>query len=206
MRSRRMLGLAFLALVPVVPLLGIIIVTGYFRLGSDSVALRQSLMTEVNGTWHKKFVIHVGPLTTALARFCSQWINMPQEPKAALQAIHAAEVGIYNLQNHTPNFNPGAILARADKAMSSRGWERVVGVCREQELVTLYLPRRNCTPQRLKCCLLVYQTGQLIVVSARGDLEPLLEIVRKQVNLQSPFTNGSELIHLSAPLRLVGSS
>jgi hypothetical protein len=32
--------------------LGVVGVTGYFRLSSDALALRQSLMDEVSGSWH----------------------------------------------------------------------------------------------------------------------------------------------------------
>jgi len=178
-------GFASVALlsIPIVVLLAVIGVAGYFRLSPDASTLRQSLMSEVSGTWHKKFVIHVGPLTTGVVRLCSGWFKLPREPKAALEAIHGAEVGVYKLDGEVLPLNGGAVLARADKAMSSRGWVRAVGVCKEEELVAIYLPRRTFCSQNLKCALLVCHSRDLVVVSARGNLEPLLEIARRQIDL-----------------------
>jgi len=150
--------------------LGVVGVTGYFRLSSDAVALRQSLMNEVNGSWHKRLVIHVGHLTTGFVRLCSRCVKLGPEPEAALASIRGAEVGIYNLRDEPVALNAGLILAGADKTMSERGWERAVGVSKEQQLVAIYLPRRAFSIQQLKCCLLLYQHGDLVIASARGNL------------------------------------
>lgn len=178
-------GVATLALIglAMVLLLGVIGVTGYFRLSSDAAALRQSLMSGMSGAWQKKFAIHIGPLTTGLVRMCSHWLTLAPEPKAALDAIHGAEVGVYKLQQESVVLDAGAILARTDKAMSARGWQRAVGVSKKHELVAVYLPRRGFSSEHLKCCLLVCQGRDLVVASAQGDLEPLLQIARKQIDL-----------------------
>src|SRR5213078_3313269 len=77
---------------------GIIGVTGYFRLSSEASALRQSAMDSVGGTWNKKIALHAGVFTTALLRAVSHHVKqLDAEPRAALDALHGAEVGIYRL-------------------------------------------------------------------------------------------------------------
>ena len=185
LKAAPLLGFASVALlsIPILILLAVVGVTGYFRLSSDASALRQSFMTETKGSWQKKFAIHVGPLTTGFVRLCSHWVKLPPEPKAALEAIQGAEVGIYKLQGDAMPLDAGAVLVRADKAMSWRGWERAIGVSKEQELVAIYFPRRGFSSEHLKCCLLVCQGRDLVIVSARGNLEPLLETARRKVDM-----------------------
>jgi hypothetical protein len=114
------LGMVAVLAIPTLLLVAVVGVTGYFRLSSDVVALRQSFMNEVDGSWQKKFAIHLGPLTTAFVRMCSHWAKVEPEPAAALETIRMAEVGVYNISCEPRAVDAGAILARADKAMSSR--------------------------------------------------------------------------------------
>ena len=159
-------------------------ITGYFRLSSEAAALRQSAMSAVPGEWHKKIALHVGGLTTALLRAGSRFIKLDPEPRAALESVRGAEVGIYKLQDEPEVVNGSAFLVRADRAMSAQGWERVVGVSKERDLVAVYSPRRGVSCHDLRCCVVVFQGRDLIVASAHGNLEPLLEIARDHIDLE----------------------
>lgn len=156
-------------------------VTGYFRVSPETAALRASLMQSVPGTWHKKIALSVGSVTTGLVRAGSRFINMPSEPRAALDALHGAEVGIYRLEEEVA-VNKGAALQAADKAMKSRGWDRIVGVVGERELVAVYFPRK-ASPRDVKCCVLVFQGCDLVVASVRGNLEPLVQLAHQHMDL-----------------------
>jgi hypothetical protein len=68
--------------------------------------------------------------------------------------------------------------------MSARRWDRAVGVSRENELVAVYFPRRGLSTKRMKCCVLVLQGRDLIVAGASGNLEPLLAIATKHLDLK----------------------
>jgi hypothetical protein len=156
--------------------MGVFVVWGFFRLSSESEALRESLMGSVQGKWDKKIGLHVGVFSTALVRAGSRFFEMPPEPRAALEAIRSVEFGIYELREDPGPIDAGAILARADKAMSGRGWQRAVGVVHEHQVVAVYLPRREVRLGSLKCCLLVLESRNLVVLSAKGNLEPLVEL------------------------------
>src|SRR6185436_3131332 len=120
------------------PLLCAMGVAGYFRLGSETQALRGSLMNLTPGQWDKQFAVHVGSLTLGLVRIGSRFFKLPPEPRAVLDAVHTAEVGVYRLKPERSSIDYATILVSADKAMRARGWERVVGVAERQELVAVY--------------------------------------------------------------------
>jgi hypothetical protein len=75
------------------------------------------------------------------------------------------------------------MLAAADSAMTTRGWDRVVGVMDGQDLVTVYLPAKNVSIHRLKCCVMVFDGEKMVLVSAQGNLEPLLKYALDQPGL-----------------------
>ena len=156
-------------------------VVGMFQLSSESTILRQTMMSSVAGTWDKKIAIRVGGLTTALVRGGSRFFKIPPEPRAALDAVHGAEVGVYNLREDPGYVERGALLTRADKAMAARGWDRIVGVVHEHDLVMVYMPHKKASLHNLRCCVAVFSGRDLVVVSARGNLEPLMELAQKHL-------------------------
>ncbi len=156
-------------------------VAGYFRLGSETSALRQSLMGSVNGQWKKTIAIHLGWFTTGLVRAGSQFVKLDPEPRAALEAVRGVEVGVYQLQRGSEREDHGLILARADRAMLRRGWLRVVGVSHDRELVAVYMPRKGMSLRNTKCSVLVFNGRELVVVGASGNLKPLLAVVEKHL-------------------------
>jgi len=163
-------------------------VISYFRLSSEASILRESVIAG-DGRWNKKIAVNVGFFTTSLARVGSRFFKMPPEPRAALDSIRGAEVGIYKLEESAGWVDPNAILARADKAMSARRWDRVVGVSHEHELVAVSLPHRGLSPEHMRCCVLVLQGNNLVVAGASGNLDPLLELARTKIDLAAVTRN-----------------
>jgi hypothetical protein len=176
LRFRVRTGYVVLALVLCLPLLCAIGIAGYFRLSSATQALRNSVIESVPGQWDKRFAVHVGGLTLGLVRFGSRFFNLPPEPKAALEALHGAEVGVYNLHDAPCALDYSAMFTAADKCMRRRGWERIVGVTRSRQFVAVYMPRNLRTVKRMACCVAVLNEQDLVVASARGNLQPLLEL------------------------------
>jgi len=74
------------------------------------------------------------------------------------------------------------MLAGADSTMTARGWERVVGVMNSHNLVAVYVPERNISAHRLKCCVLVLDGKEMVLVSVQGNPEPLLTYALDQAN------------------------
>jgi hypothetical protein len=167
--------------VPLFFALGVVGVTGYFRLSSETAALRESLMGSVDGQWKKTIAVHLGWFTTGLVRAGSRLVKLDPEPRAAIEAVRGVEVGVYKVRDGSEQEDHAAILAKTDKAMTRRGWVRVVGVSHDRELVTIYMPRKGMSLRNMKCCLMVFNGRDLVVVSARGNLEPLWAIAQKHL-------------------------
>jgi hypothetical protein len=163
-------------------------VASFFRLSSEAAALRESVMAG-NENWSRKIALNVGLFTTGLARAGSRFIKMPPEPRAAFDSIRGAEVGIYKLDGSAGWVNPHAILARADKAMTARRWDRVVGVSHEHELVAVYVPQRGFSSTKMKCCVMVLHDRDLVIAGVSGNLEPLFELAQRKVDLKEVTRN-----------------
>jgi len=120
-------GGVVLVLVFCLTLLCAIGIASCFRLSSAPQALRRSVMESVPGQWDKRFAVNVGGFTLGFVRFGSHFFNLPPEPKAALEALRGAEVGVYKLRNPPPALDYSAVFKAADETMRRRGWERIVG-------------------------------------------------------------------------------
>ena len=160
-------------------------VTSYFRLSSDTRALRDGLIGSSGVDWHQKIALNVGGLTLGVARSGLSLIHLDERARAALQTVRGVEVGIYELSaaDETPDRN--AMLVAADKAMRARGWERVVGVMAEHELVAIYVPEKNTTFHRLNCCVMVFDGRQMVLASARTNPQPLVQCLLNQPALRA---------------------
>jgi hypothetical protein len=167
-------------------MLGCYQVVSFFRLGSDTRALKDSCASAMGGDCHKRIVFNAGWLSTSILRAVTHFVNLPADARTALSAVHGAEVGIYRQQGAPPSVCFPAVLQSADKAMLARGWERVVGVVHEHEMVVVYTPGRGLSSRRMKCCVMVLHKDDLIIVGARGNLEPLQSIAQNRIH----FRNG----------------
>jgi len=184
---KRYLALGLLC-VPVFCALGLI---QYFRIGSDANALRQSFMGTGSGQWDKKIAVHVGFFTMGAVRLISQFVPLPDEARAGINAVRGAEAGVYHLQKNDTAFDRATILANADRTMSRRGWQRIVGVASGDGLVAIYIPRKGASTWRMSCCVAVLNDNDLVVASASGNLEPLLQVVEKQLARTYPRREGA---------------
>ena len=181
--------LACLLLVGVV-LLGAAVagVASYFRLSSDTAALRDAVRSSATSQWRTVINCNLGSLTFLLARMGLSCVSLPPEARAGLASVRACEVGVYECAELSPAGRP-ALLARADQAMTRRGWERMVGVLDRGELVAVYLPRDVSSPRNFKVCILVVAEHQVVVASARANLEPLIShlLERSDIAQQLPL-------------------
>ena len=157
-------------------------VASFFRLGSDARAVRNALIKSSGVEWRQQIALNAGWLTLGAVRAGLSRIRLDPAARAALQSVHAAGVGVYQLPTGTPPPNRAAMLASADSAMTARGWERVVGVIDGRDLVAVYLPKK-LSVHRLKCCVLVFDGKEMVLVSAQGNPEPLVAYALAQPGL-----------------------
>jgi hypothetical protein len=150
--------------------------TGCFRVSTDVGALRDSVTKAAQAEREERIEIGVGPLTLNLARAGLAFVDLEPEARTALHAVRSAEVGVYKLRGERRQLNHAAMLSAADKTMAGRGWDRVVGVINRHELVAIYVPGNARSSRNMKVCLVTVNDRELIVASARSNLEPVIEL------------------------------
>jgi hypothetical protein len=159
-------------------------VASYFHLSSDTRALRNGLMKASGVEWRQHFGLNIGDTTLGVVRAGLSFAPLDPEARAAVQAVRGVEVGIYERRPGTKPPDRAAMLTVADTVMNMRGWERVVGVVEGDDLVGVYVPGEAISARQIKCCVLVFDGRQMVVVSARADAGPLLQCLRNQLNLR----------------------
>lgn len=157
-------------------------VASFFHLGSDAQALRNGLMKSSGVVWQQNIAVNANWLTLGAVRAGLSRVKLDPGAQAALRSVRSAGVGIYQVASGTPP-DRAAMLAAADSAMTARGWQRVVGVMDGRDLVAIYLPRKHISVHRLKCCVMVFDGKQMVLVSARGNRKPILTYAFKQSGL-----------------------
>jgi hypothetical protein len=151
-----------------------------FRLPPEIRALRNELARPGDFEWRQQIALNANVLTLGIVRAGLACVRLDPGARAAVQSVRSAGVGVYQLAPGMPAPDRAAMLAAADSVMSTRGWERTVGVMDGDDLVAVYLPEKNTSARRLKCCVLVFDGKELVLVSARGNLEPLLQFALTQ--------------------------
>ena len=154
-------------------------ITGYFRLGSDTKALRQAALDTSGGSWHKVVGLRVGWLTTAALRAGLHFVKLDPDARSALQVVRGAEVCVYDLRGGGRKTNSQTLMDSADQAMLKRGFERAATVCRGNQMVIVYLSPSHFSSARLRCCVLVLQNRRLVVAAVNANLEPALQLVQR---------------------------
>ncbi len=168
-------------------LLGLVLlvvgVTGYIRLGRDTRALRDSVLKSSVARWDKKVEVSVGACTLKLVRFGLSFAPLDAEARkvlGALKSVRGAEAGVYKLHDGRSLLDRAAMMAAADDVMAARGWDRMVGVLNRRDLVAIYVPKGARPARNVKVCLLALRGPDLVVASARSNLEPLWELAMEQ--------------------------
>jgi hypothetical protein len=157
---------------------------GCLHLGSETNALRAALMDSTEPGWKKRITIRVGRFTTALARTGLQFVQLPPEARAALDSVQGGEVGVYELDHQPHCADRSHLFVAMDKAMEKKGWTRIVGVAQQDQLVSIYMPAKGFSSNRIQCCLAVLSHRELVVVAAHGNPEPLMQVLMKKFELE----------------------
>lgn len=160
-------------------------VASYFQLSSETRALRNGLMKASGAEWQQQIGLNIGWGTFGIVRAGLSFVPLEPEVKAAMKAPRGVEVGIYELSPGAKPPDCSAMLAVADKVLSARGWERVVGVLDGEGMVSVFVPAGAVLTSKVKCYVLVFDGQQMVMVSAKVDAEPLLECVRNQSDLRA---------------------
>jgi hypothetical protein len=154
-------------------------VASFFWLGRDARALRNVLLQETPAspdTWKKTVEFNIGQMSCFAVRTGLSFLPLDRRAAAALGALESAEAGVYRIKHGGLDGGSANFLSRADTAMAKRGWEPLVKVANREESVMVYVPQGAKGSSSVRVCLAVLQRNQLVIVSARANPQPLLEL------------------------------
>ncbi|HUA67046.1 MAG TPA: hypothetical protein VMA13_00745 [Candidatus Saccharimonadales bacterium] len=160
-------------------------VAGFFCPGSDFRALRNGLIKSSGVEWRQQIALNASYPVLGAVRAGLSYVKLDPGARAALQSIQTAGVGVYQLPAGTPPPDRAAMLAAADSDMTVRGWERVVEVLDGHDLVAVYMLENNVSVHHLKCCVMVFDGKEMVLVSVQGNPEPLLKYAFDQAGLHA---------------------
>jgi hypothetical protein len=163
--------------------------TGCFRVSSDTHALRDAALDSGFARAEEKIEFGVGFFTVGLAKLATHYIDIPAEARTALSSLKQAECAVYEVQQRRESL--ASILMEADKAMESRGCERLVGVIQARQLVAIYVPRDMNSAHDVKASVLVLDGNHLVCVTARANARDLMQLALDKLRVES--SNSSAL-------------
>lgn len=158
--------------------------TGCFRVGSETRALRDVALEFGAEGAEEKVELGVGFFTVGLAKLGTRFVEVPPEVKEILGSVDGVECSVYELRGRQGD--PGQLLAEADKAMRNLGCDRVVGVIDGEQFVAVYVPENMNSHRNMSLSVMVLTKRELICATARGDLEPVLQLVYGKAQEKMP--------------------
>lgn len=178
------------ALVLLVTLLGGAAVLALSFLPGHGVrTLRRAALRAEPATWDRQIEFGVGRIPTWIARTALRPVDLPPEARAALEALRSADVGIYHRRSDAPSSRPDETLAQVRDAMENDGWQPAVLVRDGTDTVAVFVPNRpNASDTTLSAAVFVMNRDDLVVVSARADLMPLIDALPAGGPLRLPLS------------------
>lgn len=173
----------FLGVFAAFALLVLALVLSFLPAG-EARAIRSAVASASDHKFDQKISFGVGWPVLGLGRLIAGFTDLNEDARAAFRAVRRADVSIQELQEPIRREDRQAMLAAADRAMERRGWDRIVGVIEEDEVVGIYVPQGDVSGNDLKIAVFVLDGREMVVVSARCDLEPLLEIIERHGGLE----------------------
>lgn len=158
-----------------------------FRIGGETRALRQAALSAAPGRWDRQFEIGIGRLPVLLAKAGLGFLPLEPEVRAALASFESADVSIYERHSEAAAVAPGDgpapdLLASVSAAMARQGWEPVVRVRDGQDTIGVFVPTDAGRSTRLRACVLVLDRNDLVIVSARANPEPLIQLALQRAH------------------------
>jgi hypothetical protein len=153
-------------------------------------SLRDTLHEATGEDWMREIELGVGAVTLGIARAGSMVVELPPEAQAVLRSVRGADVGVYRLRHPDRVVTGAAVLRAADRALTDRGWDRLVGVIEgHDKTVAIYVSGKPESSRRMKLCLVVIDGPQMVIVAARGNPEPLLKLALAQAQADLPLAS-----------------
>lgn len=157
-------------------------------LNRDAAVLRSEVMAATQTEWNTKVQLSIGRASFWTLRHCLAFLPDEKknisEARAALQAVKAVSVGVYQPKDRSSAWSRDMLFNATDRTMRDRGWTRLVGVADRKENVLIYLPSADADFSQV--CLAVVTGRELVVVSATLNPDALADLIAQQAEKHLP--------------------
>lgn len=156
-------------------------VAGVFRLAGEARELRTAMVGSAPGAPQTQVQLTVGPLAFGLTRLAAECFGeMPPEARQALAAMRSASVGVYTLERAPTAAERLVMLRTTSERLAALGWSRLVAVNDGNDTVMVFVPDTWEEGDSVRVCVAVCDGTELVVVSARAGVDPLLKMAAQQ--------------------------
>lgn len=160
-------------------------VVSCFGLGSDAAALREAVMASSDSGLNRQAELRLGWLPLTVMRQGLRWVDLDPEARLALDSIRSVEAGVYASDDEGP-VDVAGLMAAGDGGLRSLGWDRIVGVVHEGDVVGVYSHANPHDSEDLSFCVLVHHEGRLVLAAIRCRAGPLLALLETAVRTAHP--------------------
>ncbi|MEN9677113.1 MAG: hypothetical protein RIS76_3009 [Verrucomicrobiota bacterium] len=142
-------------------------------------------MASSDSVLNRQAELRLGWLPLTVVRQGLRWVDLDPEVRLALDSIRSVEAGVYASDDEGPADVAG-LMAAGDGALRPLGWDRIVGVVHEGDLVGVYSHANPGDPEDLRLCVLVRHEGRLVLAAIRCRAGPLLAMLETAVRPARP--------------------
>lgn len=171
-------------------LIAVIVLILSFRMGGEARVIRKAVFAAAPGEWNREFEFGVGVLPVYLARSALGMVELEPEARLAIQAVHSADVGIYSRNRDRRSVDTGRVLRKVRSAMRERGWEPLVMVHDRGNAVAVFVPEKFNANSTVRACVCVLEHDNMVLVSARANTEPLVQLALEAIHEHGGFRDG----------------
>lgn len=145
--------------------------------------LRRHVMAATDSDWHTRVQVSTGRATLGLARLVLTWVHDPHvaDARLALKAVKSASVGVYELADGSAAWSYDELFSKTDEAMRKRGWNRLVGVADDKNIVLIYTDGDPDGTGPIDICLAVVDDRELVVASTTIDSTKALDLIARHL-------------------------
>ncbi len=146
---------------------------------SEMDRVHQALLDNLPGEWQPRIQVRAGGTLFGLARAGlavarAARAEIPPEVGTAVSAVRGARVSVWRLM--AGRLDRREFLARMDRSLEVRGWQRAVTVLDAEHTVVMCLPRSELSDRRLPAGVLVFDGRDLVVVTANTRADQISEL------------------------------
>lgn len=154
------------------------IIADFLVPGSEIRALQASTAEARLPGCHKLFGVSAGSCTLGLGSWAVRFTDAPAEVQTALKTVRGVDFALYGLGKAPAGRDLDTLVKEADRRMEKQGWERAVLVRERGNLVAIYNKTNVRRAEDLRVCVLVVEDREIVMVSARADLRPVIQYLQ----------------------------